>query len=117
MLVSLGSRFRILVLLLTFALGLAGPVASTAAIAAQMQLMTSHDIGSGHGCPGCPGEQHGAAVAPCSAVGCWTVPALPAQNLIPEPLEQVVFAPLPELVIAGITSAPDPHPPRSSPHV
>ena len=118
MLGSFVSRFRVLMLLLAFALGLAGQVASTAAMAAQMQPMTSEGMmTSDHPCPACPSEQPGGMMPTCAAIGCWTVPALPAQSAAPQPSREVAFGVLPDVVMAGIATAPDPHPPRSVLHV
>src|SRR5713101_3152349 len=58
MLVSFVSRFRVLMLLLAFALGMAGQIASTAAMAAEMQPVASVGMASDDPCPGCPGDQH-----------------------------------------------------------
>ena len=116
MLDSFISRFRVLMLLLAFGLGLAGQLVSTAAMAGQMQPMASAGIASDNPCPGCPGDQDGGMAAGCSVVGCWTAPALPAHGTPTEPMPQVAFAIPPDVVIVGIATAPDPHPPRSSLH-
>ena len=105
-------RFRVLVLLLAFVLGMAGQVASTAAMAMQMQPVTSAGIGSVHHCPACPGDQDGGLMANCSAVGCWTAPALPAQSASAAAQRQIAFGLGREAVLVGIVILPDPHPPR-----
>ena len=112
MLGSFISRFRVLMLLLAFGLGLAGQITSSAVMAAQMQPMASLGMASDNACPGCPDDQQGGMTASCSVVGCWTAPALPVQSATPERLPQVAFAVSADVVIAGITTAPDPHPPR-----
>ena len=114
MLGSLTNRFRVAVLLLAFAVALAGQGVANAAMMASMQPVTKVGIGADHPCSGCLGDQHGGMTAGCSAVGCWAAPVLPAQSTTPEPLAQVAFAVPPDVVIAGIATAPDPHPPRSS---
>ena len=116
MLGSFVSQFRVLMLLLAFALGVAGQVASTAAMAAQMQPVTSVGMASDDLCPGCPGDQHGGMMTSCSVVGCWTTPALTAQSATFGPSPQVAFVVPSDIVIAGIATAPDPHPPRPIPH-
>lgn len=116
MLGSFVSRFRVFMLLLTFALGVAGQVASTAAMATQMQPMATAGMAADDPCPGCPGDQTGGMMANCGVIGCWSAPALPAQSATAEPSQQEVFGSLPDIVIAGTVAAPDPHPPRSSLH-
>lgn len=99
-------------LLLAFGLGLAGQVTSTAAMAAQMQSVAGPGIASDHPCPKCPGDQHGGMAIGCSAVACWTAPALAAQSTITESVPPVAFTASPDVMIVGIATAPDPHPPR-----
>jgi len=111
MLGSFVSRFRVLMLFLAFALGMAGQIASTAAMAAEMQPVASVGMASDDPCPGCPGDQ-GGMMTSCSIVGCWTAPALPAQSATLGPSPQVAFLVPSDVVIAGIATAPDPHPPR-----
>jgi hypothetical protein len=54
--------------------------------------------------------------SPCSAVGCWVTPALPAQTMPVEPIRRVAFALPPDAVVTGIATAPDPYPPRFTFH-
>jgi len=112
MLGSVISRFRVIVLLLAFGLGLAGQVLSGVAMAAQMQAAIAPGIMTDAVCPGCPSDQQGAMAAGCTFVACWTVPALPVQSKIPELRPRVLLTPSAEVIIAGIVIAPDPHPPR-----
>lgn len=114
MLSSLINRLHVAVLLLAFAAAVAGQAVASAAMMASMQPVTSPGIGSDNPCSGCLGDQQHAMTAGCSAVGCWAAPVLPAQSTTPEPLSQVAFAASADVVIAGIATAPDPHPPRSS---
>jgi len=116
MLGSFVSRFRVLMLLLAFALGMAGQIVSTAAMAAQMQPVTSVGMASDDPCPGCPGDQHGGMMTSCSVIGCWTAPALPVQSATLGPSPQVAFVVPSDVVIAGIGTSPDPHPPRAILH-
>jgi hypothetical protein len=110
---SLITRFRVAMLLLAFGLGLAGQLVSNVAMASQMQAPTQIGIGSGHMCPGCAtDEQPGSMMAGCSVAACWTSPALPAQDTGPQLRPAASFSISPDRVIAGVTSAPDPHPPR-----
>ena len=115
MFASLPSRFRVAVLLLAFGLGLASGAVSDAAIASQMQGPIPTGVGPGHQCPACPGGRHGALTPGCtvSAAACWTTPAVPVQGaaLLRQP-SALFLAPV-ETRIAGVVSAPDPHPPRS----
>lgn len=55
-------------------------------------------------------------MASCGAIGCWTAPALPAQTATLQPSQQVAFGLVPDVVIAGLATTPDPHPPRSILH-
>jgi len=113
MLGSVISRFRVAMLLSAFALGLAGQILSNAAMAAPMQPAARPSMTSGALCPDCTGDQqHRGMAAGCVAAPCWPVPALPAHSTIPEPLPRVAFAASPDVIAAGIASAPDPHPPR-----
>jgi hypothetical protein len=106
------SRFRALMLLLAFGLGLAGEAASTAAMAAQMQGPQA-GISTGAICPGCDADMQRGGLAPsCMSVFCSTIPALPAQSTGLERLPAAVFPASTDVVIAGIASAPDPRPPR-----
>ena len=113
MLNSFVSRFRVLILLLAFGLGLAGQISSSAAMAAQMQGPAQAGIGTGAVCPGCGTDmEHGGLARSCMASSCWTIPALPAQSTSLEPGPAAVFPASSDTIITGITSAPDPHPPR-----
>jgi len=117
MLGSFISRFRVLVLLLAFALGLAGQVVSAAAMAAQMQAWTQAGISTSGLCPGCDGNmQHGGLAPGCMSSSCWNIPALPAQGTALEPHVAAVFPVSADAIVAGIASAPDPHPPRTFLH-
>jgi len=106
------TRFRIVVLLLAFGLGLAGQIVSGVAIAAQMQAAANPGIGAAMVCPGCPSDQAGGTAASCTVAACWTIPALPAQGGAAERLPQTVFIPTADVVFAGIATAPEPPPPR-----
>ena len=109
------SRFRVVMLLLAFALGLAGQAVSSAAMAAQMQGPAP--VGSGTLCPGCDGDRQDSGLAPsCMVSSCWTVPALPAPSTALEPRPSAVFPASADTITTGITSAPDPHPPRAFLH-
>jgi hypothetical protein len=117
MLGSFVSRFRVFILLLTFWLGVAGQVTSSAATAAQMQGPALVGINGGALCPGCDGDRQDSGLAPsCMGSSCWTVPALPAQSTALEPLPSTVFPASADTIITGIISAPDPHPPRALLH-
>jgi hypothetical protein len=109
---SFVSRFRVLVLLLAFGLGMAGQVASAAVMAMQMQPATSAGIASEHHCSAYPGDQDGGLMAYCSAVGCWTAPALPVRSVTGAALRHITFSLGREVVLVGIVNPPDPHPPR-----
>ena len=109
---SLITRFRVVMLVLAFGLGLAGQIASSAAMAAQMQVAPNAGMATGMDCPGCPSDQTGGMAAGCTVAACSTVPALPAQGGATERPQQAVFMPSAELIIAGIATAPEPHPPR-----
>ena len=113
---SVISRFRALMLLLAFGLGLAGQIVSSAAMAAQMQAAAHPGTATGMNCPACPGDQGGGIAASCTIAVCWTIPALPAQGGAAERPPQAVFVRSVELTVAGIATAPDPYPPRSFPH-
>jgi hypothetical protein len=117
MLGSFVNRFRVLMLLLAFGLGLAGQVTSSAAMAAQMQAPARTGIGAGTLCPGCDTDMQDGGPAPsCMVTSCWTIPALPPQGTTLEPRPGVVFPASAEVIVTGITSAPDPHPPRAFLH-
>jgi hypothetical protein len=115
MFASLVSRFRVAMLLLAFGLGLAGGMVSDAVMATQMQGPIPSGVSAGHPCPACPGEQRGTMMPGCTMVAqaCWTIPALPAQSAVWQRQPAAVFPAPVESHIAGIVSAPDPHPPRS----
>jgi hypothetical protein len=117
MLGSFVSRFRVLILLLAFGLGLAGQVMSSAAMAALMQRPAQADIDTGAVCPGCGTDMQPGGLAPsCMASPCWTIPALPAQCTSLEPGPAAVFPASADAIVTGITAAPDPHPPRAFLH-
>ena len=109
---SVISRFRVLILLLAFGLGLAGQLLSGAAMAAQMQAGAEPGITTGMDCPACPSDHGGGMMGSCSVAACWTIPALPTYERIPERPGSQAFVPSVALVIAGIATAPEPHPPR-----
>ena len=106
------SRFRVVMLLLALGLGLAGQIASSAAMAAQMQAAPNPGSATGMDCPGCASDQTGGIAATCTVAACWIIPALPAHSGTAEPPPQTVFMPSVELIVAGIATAPEPHPPR-----
>jgi len=115
MLGSLLSRFRVVMLLLGFGLGLAGGVVSDAAMASQMQGPMQSGLSTGHPCPACPDGQRSAMMPGCTAMAaCWTTPALPAQGAALQRRPAAGFPDPADASIAGIASSPDPHPPRSS---
>ena len=105
-------RFRVVMLLLAFGLGLAGQIASSAAIDAQMQVAPTAGMATGMDCPACPSDHTGGMMGSCSIAACWTIPALPTQERIPEQPAPLAFVPSAGSVIAGIATAPEPHPPR-----
>src|SRR6266851_8446912 len=108
------SRFRVLALLLVFGLGLAGQGVPNGAVASQMQVVTVSGLSGGDMCPGCGAdEQHGGMAPGCSVASCWTVPALPAQTAASYARPPTTYAASTDVTVAGIPSAPDPHPPRS----
>jgi hypothetical protein len=107
------SRVRVLAMLLAFGLGIACQVLSGVAMAAQMQAAPAPGIAGAAICPGCPsGQRDGMAAAGCTVVACWTVAVLPAQGEFTEPRPPVVFRPSDAVILAGIATAPEPHPPR-----
>jgi hypothetical protein len=100
-------------LLLAFGLGLAGQLASSAAMAAQMQDPAQTGISTGTLCPGCDGDmQHGCLAANCIVPSCWTVPALPPQDTALESQLAPIFPATTDAIVESLASAPDPHPPR-----
>ena len=113
MLGSFVSRSRILMLLLAFALGLAGQVVSNAAIAAQMQGPGQAGASTGSPCPDCDADMQHGLFPSCTATSCWTIPALPPQSTTLEPRPAAAFPASADAIITGITSAPDPYPPRA----
>jgi hypothetical protein len=112
------SRFRALMLILAFGLGLAAQAMPNVVMAAQMQSPAQAGISSGTLSPGCDGDmQHGCGLAAdCTAASCCTIPALPAQSTALEPHAPAVFPAWADANVAGIASAPDPHPPRAFLH-
>ena len=113
MLNSFVSRFRVLMLLLAFGLGLAGQVVSNAAMAAQMQDPAQADVGAGSPCPDCDADMQHGSLPSCMTMSCWTIPALPPQSTVLEPPPSVAFPASADSNVTGIRSAPDPHPPRA----
>jgi hypothetical protein len=113
MLGSLINRFRVVLLFLALGMVLAGQGVANGAAMENMQQVASPGMVSDSPCPGCPGDQHGGMASACCILGCWTAAALPAHSTPPEPMPRVAFAIRPDVVIAGIATAPDPYPPRS----
>jgi len=111
MLGSVITRYRVLVLLLAFGLGFSSQGLSGVAMAAQMQA-AAPGITTDAVCPDCPSDQQGCMNTGCTVAACSTAPALPAKAKITEPQPRALFSPSPEVIIAGIAIAPDPHPPR-----
>jgi hypothetical protein len=111
------SRFRAFILLLAFGLGLGVQVASSAAMAAQMQGPAQAGVSSEAVCPGCDMDmQYGGLAPSCMLGSCSNSPALPTQSTGLEPLPAAVFPVSVDAIVTGIASAPDPHPPRVSLH-
>ena len=110
------NRSRVLMLLLAFALGLAGQVVSNAAMAAQMQGQAQVAAGAGSPCTGCDSDMQHGSLPSCMTMSCWTIPALPPQSTTLEPPPSVVFPASADSIVTGIRSAPDPHPPRAFLH-
>lgn len=113
MLGFLTTRFRFVMLLLAFALGLAGQIGSHGATAAPMQTAMASGMASGMDCPACPGDHNGAMTDACSVIACWSIPGLPVQIATVARRLQTVFTRSGEPIITGIATAPDPHPPRT----
>ena len=110
-------RSRIAVLLLVFGLGMAGNALSNAVLASQMQGPRHGVTSGGTMCPSCDAdEQHGMIAGNCSVTSCWTAPALPAQGMAPHSHPGIVFTPSAEVILTGIATGPEPHPPRSFLH-
>src|SRR6516165_3733316 len=116
MLGSFVSRSRVLMLLLAFALGLAGQVVSSAAMAAQMQGPAQAGASTGSPCPGCDADMQHGSLPSCMTASCWTIPALPPQSTALEPRPAAVFPTSADAIVTSIASAPDPHPPRAFLH-
>jgi hypothetical protein len=110
------SRFRVLILILAFGLGLAGPVVSSAAMAAQMQGPAQAGVGAGSPCPDCDADMQHGLLPSCMTMSCWTIPALPPQSTTLEPRRAAVFPASADTIVTGIRSAPDPRPPRAFLH-
>ena len=110
------SRSHILMLLLAFALGLAGQVVSNAAMAAQMQGSGQAGASTGSPCPDCDADMLHGSLPSCMTMSCWTIPALPPQSTTLGPRLAAVFPTSADVIVTGMASAPDPHPPRALLH-
>lgn len=112
-------RCRAALLLLAFVLGLGGQAASIAAMASPMRTPMQPEIAAVHPCPGCGMDAQQGAMAPggCMAGSiCGSIPGLPAQSAALGARGTASFAASLEPAVAGIVSAPEPHPPRSFLH-
>lgn len=111
-------RFRAFLLLLALSLGLLGYGVAVAAVTSQRSTTPSVSSGATLTCPDnnrC-GDNDIAVGSVCGAALCWNAPAIPAQST--DTAFHTLTAYIPGLVNIGrgISSGPDPHPPRSPLH-
>lgn len=107
-------RFRAFLLLVAFALSIGGQAAMGAAMAARTRPIAPAVLSAAGGSPGC--DRAGGAVAPlCAPVSCANLPVIAAQRAIFEAPRAALPVSASNVVGPGISSKPDPHPPRSLP--
>lgn len=104
------ARLRALLLLMAFSLSFGGQVIAGVAMAAQTVPTAATTASAVSECPGCDGT---AGMAPqCAIVFCSNVPVIPTQGAIFEPPPATISLSAFYSIGSGISSRPDPYPPR-----
>jgi hypothetical protein len=106
-------RLRSLLMILAFGFGLAGQVLMGAAMATPMPA-TGTSVKAVTDCPGCPGGDNAAAMGGCTVAYCWNLVAVPVQSVPVERVAPAAFATGHYDLHPGLSSRPDPYPPKSS---
>jgi hypothetical protein len=108
------TRFRGWLLLLAFALSLAGQAVAGAAMAAPVAQPAGAHVSALGSCPDCIGGGMDSAMPQCALVFCGTMLAITATGPIIDRFGSVVFFVSPTDPGIGLSPDPDPHPPRIS---
>jgi hypothetical protein len=107
------ARFRVGLLLLALALGLAGQTAYDTVPAAQTSIAQIAAAAPGNGCGGWESQDQNCTPLPVCAVSvCPGIPALPAQQAAVYPSAAAIFGVSLLAIGSGISTRPDPYPPR-----
>ena len=112
------ARLRALLLLLAFGLGRAGQAtaAPLMTMPASPPETTVMAMAGTSDCPGCPGGYDLGMSPACAATSCPATMAVSPQGPIVEPIGRTVFAPVYVHLAQGVSTDPEPHPPKSILH-
>jgi hypothetical protein len=107
------TRVRAFLMILAFGFGLAAQVLTGAAMATPMPA-TGTSVTAMTDCPDCPSGDNVAAMGGCVVACCWNMVAVPAQSIAVERVAPPAFATGNYDLHPGLSSRPDPYPPKSS---
>lgn len=111
------TRVRVFAMLLAIGLGLTAQLAATAAMASSMAAGGEPEVSAAGMCPGCDGGKTDMGMsAQCGTVFCSNIVAVPASSPILEKLEPEGFVPARYDGSTGLSTRPDPYPPRTTFH-
>jgi hypothetical protein len=106
-------RLRSFLMILAFGFGLAAQVLMGAAMATPMPA-TGTSVKAMTDCPGCGGGDNAAVMGGCVVAYCWNMAAVPAPSIGIERVGSPAFATGHYDLHPGLSSRPDPYPPKSS---
>ena len=106
-------RLRAFLMILAFGFGLIAQVLMGTAMAAPMPA-TGISVTAMTECPACAGGDNAALTGGCVVAYCWNMAAVPAQSIGVERGASLAFVAGHYDLHPGLSSGPDPHPPKSS---
>jgi len=106
-------RVRAFLMILAFGFGLIAQVITGTAMAAPMQT-SGVSVSAMTDCPGCARGDNVAVTGGCVVAYCWNMAAVPVQSIGVERIAPLAFVPGHYDLYPGLSSRPDPYPPKSS---
>jgi hypothetical protein len=106
-------RLRAFLMILAFGFGLIAQVLMGTAMAAPMPA-SGISVTAMTDCPGCAGDDNNAVTGGCVIAHCWNMAAVPVQSIGVECVAPLAFVAGHYDLHPGLSSRPDPYPPKSS---
>jgi hypothetical protein len=106
-------RLRSFLMIRAFGFGLAAQVLMGAAMATPMPA-TGTSVKAMTDCPGCGDGDNAAVLGGCAVACCWNMAAVPVQSVPVERVASPAFVTGHYDLHPGLSSRPDPYPPKSS---